>query len=119
MIKDLRKPRRLYRVHYDGKKHLILGCDASPHGLAFSSLCITNFVSSRAKLFPIGKGGTGGSIQFHNYILYTAVRSSLTRLLAEEIDIPPMASSRIQRWAFMHTSESITKQAGYSDLQMP
>ena len=107
-------------VHYDGLKPLILACDASPYGVgavlshimpdgaerpvAYASRTLTPAEKNYSQLEKEGLAVVYGVKKFHNYLWgrHFSIESDhqpLLHLFGESREIPPLASSRIQRWA--------------------
>lgn len=107
-------------VHYDGKKKLILACDASEYGVgavlshvldngeekpvAYASRTLNAAERRYSQLEREGLAIVYGVKKFHNYLhgrsfTIESDHQPLSHLFSETKSIPTMASARIQRWA--------------------
>ena len=107
-------------VHYDGLKPLILACAASPYGVgavlshimpdgaerpvAYASRTLTLAEKNYSQLEKEGLAVVYGVKKFYDYLWgrHFSIESDhqpLLHLFGESREIPPLASSRIQRWA--------------------
>ncbi|CAG2227155.1 unnamed protein product [Mytilus edulis] len=111
----------LVLVHFDPKKKLILACDASPYGveavlshkmddgsdkpIAYTSRTLTSAEKNYSVLEKESLAIIFGIKKFHQYLyghpvtIITDLRKPPIGLFREDIPIPTMAASGIQRWA--------------------
>ena len=107
-------------VHFDGSKPIILSCDASPYGIggvlahvmpdgserpiAYTSRTLSSAEKNYSQLEREALSIIFSVKRFHQYLyghsftLYSD-HKPLEHLHNETRQVPPMASSRIQRWA--------------------
>jgi len=116
-------------VHYDPQKPIVLACDASPYGVGavlshvmpdgserpvgFASRSLSPAERNYAQIDKEGLAVIFGVKKFHSYVwgrevVITTDHKPLLGLLGEGKAIPPMASTRIVRWALILSAYKYT-----------
>lgn len=137
-------------THFDPKLPLQLACDASPYGvgavvshimpsgeerpIAFASRTLSKAESNYAQIEREALGIVFGVRKFHQYLFWRRFilltdHPPLTTIFGPHTGIPPLAASRMQRWALLlsaHTydikyrkSELHANADGLSRLPLP